>query len=247
MINKIFIVALACCSLSITAATTYSMEAYQCNFADGKSYTDVQRIIPSWNKYADENFSVPYSAAMLRPLLKSESDINFDMAWLGFSNTQEDLGIITDEWLATGSKLAAKFDKAAHCPSYMQYGVFEARRPSVAFEEGGITYWAVSTCSFREGKKGSDLANSDIGWNAFMDSQGHTGGVWRWWPGAGAPNSFEGDFLLNISYSSMAELGRLTDARYQASNDGSLPESILFCDNPRVYIAENVRFEANSD
>ena len=74
-----------------------------------------------------------------------------------------------------------------------------------------------------------------------MDNQDHTGGVWRWWPGAGAPNSFEGDFLMNITYSSMAELGRITDARYQASNNGDLPESILNCDNPRVYIAESVR------
>ena len=45
----------------------------------------------------------------------------------------------------------------------------------------------------------------------------------------------------------MAEFGRMTDARYQASRDGNLPESILICDNPRVYIAENVRFEGNSD
>ena len=51
----------------------------------------------------------------------------------------------------------------------------------------------------------------------------------------------EGDFLMNITYSSMAELGRITDARYQASNDGELPESILNCDNPRVYIAESIR------
>ena len=61
---------------------------------------------------------------------------------------------------------------------------------------------------------------------------------------AGSPNSnFEGDFLLNISYSSMSEMGRIQDARYAAQNAGDLPESILNCDNPRVYIAENVRLE----
>jgi hypothetical protein len=41
----------------------------------------------------------------------------------------------------------------------------------------------------------------------------------------------------------MAEMGRIQDARYTASNNGNLPESILNCDNPRVYIAENVRME----
>ena len=29
-----------------------------------------------------------------------------------------------------------------------------------------------------------------------MDKLGHTGGVWRWVPIAGTPNSFEGDFCL---------------------------------------------------
>ena len=44
-------------------------------------------------------------------------------------------------------------------------------------------------------------------WSNFMDEQGHTGGVWRWWPGAGAPNSFEGDFLMNISSGSTHNIG----------------------------------------
>ena len=152
-----------------------------------------------------------------------------------------DMGTIADEWLATGSKIQAKWDKVVDCPSYGFYGVFEGRAASSDPEEGSQSYWAISSCSFKEGKQGSDLAASDKAWNAFMDKNGHTGGVWRWWPGVGSPNSFEGDFLMNITYSSMAELGRITDARYQASNDGELPESILNCDNPRVYIAESIR------
>ena len=151
------------------------------------------------------------------------------------------MGTIADEWLATGSKIQAKWDKVVDCPSYGFYGVYEGRAASSDPEEGSQSYWAISSCSFKEGKSGSDLAASDEGWNAFMDEQGHTGGVWRWWPGVGAPNSFEGDFLMNITYSSMAELGRITDARYEASNNGELPESILNCDNPRVYITESVR------
>ena len=242
-IIKILILSISICSFSLLADTTYSMEAFQCNYVDGKDYSDVKKILPSWTEHANENFSVPYSAAMLTPYLKAEADVDFDLAWVGFSGTQEQMGTIADEWLGTGSKIQAKWDRVVDCPSYGFYGVFEARAPAETFTEGGTTYWAISACSLKEGKKASDLANSDEEWNAFMTSQGHKGGVWRWWPGAGTPNSFEGDFLLNISYSSMAEMGRIQDARYAASNNGNLPESILNCDNPRVYIAENVRME----
>ena len=240
-LKKLIVLAIALYSISLTAATTYSMEAFQCNYVNGKDYSDVQKILPLWHDHADENFSAPYAAVMLQPYLKSEADVEFDLAWIGFSRTQENMGTIADEWLATGSKVQAKWDKVVDCPSYGFYGVYEGRAASADPEEGSQSYWAISSCSFKEGKTGSDLATSDEGWNAFMDNQDHTGGVWRWWPGAGAPNSFEGDFLMNITYSSMAELGRITDARYQASNNGDLPESILNCDNPRVYIAESVR------
>ena len=240
---KTITITLSIWTTSVAADTTYAMEAFQCNYLNGKDYSDAQKVVPTWNKYADENFSIPYSAVMLTPYLKSESDVDFELAWVGFTGNQEQMGVIADEYLATSNDIQAQWDEVVDCPSYGFYGVYEARDPSEAFVQGENTYWAISSCSFREGKKASDLANSDKGWNAFMNEQGHTGGVWRRWPGAGSPNSFEGDFLLNISYSSMSEMGRIQDARYTAQNSGDLPESILNCDNPRVYIAENVRLE----
>jgi hypothetical protein len=243
ILNKIILLYITIWVTSLSADTTYSMEAFQCDFVNGKDYSDVQKVVPSWTKYADENFSQPYSAALLTPYLKSESEVDFDVAWVGFSGNQEQMGAIADDYLATSASIQAKWDRVVDCPTYGFYGVFEARSPSESFVEGENTYWAISSCSFKEGKQASDLANNDKGWNAFMSDQGFTGGVWRWWPSAGSPNNFEGDFLLNISYSTMAEMGIIQDARYAAQNAGELPESILNCDNPRVYIAENVRLE----
>ena len=223
---KTITITLSIWTTSVAADTTYAMEAFQCNYVNGKDYSDAQKVVPTWNMYADENFSIPYSAVMLTPYLKSESDVDFELAWVGFTGNQEQMGVIADEYLATSKDIQAKWDEVVDCPSYGFYGVYEARDPSEAFVQGENTYWAISSCSFREGKKASDLANSDKAWNAFMNEQGHTGGVWRWWPGAGSPNSFEGDFLLNISYSSMSEMGRIQDARYASQNSGDLPESI---------------------
>ena len=101
-LKKLIVLSLAFYSISLTAATTYSMEAFQCNYVNGKDYSDAQKILPSWHDHADENFSAPYAAVMLQPYLKSEADVEFDLAWIGFSRTQENMGTIADEWLATG-------------------------------------------------------------------------------------------------------------------------------------------------
>ena len=132
----------------LSADTTYSMEAFQCDFVDGKDYSDVQKVVPSWTKYADENFSQPYSAALLTPYLKSESDVDFDVAWVGFSGNQEQMGAIADDYLATSASIQAQWDRVVDCPTYGFYGVFEARSPSESFVEGENTYWAISSCSF---------------------------------------------------------------------------------------------------
>ena len=148
-LKKLIVLAIALYSISLTAATTYSMEAFQCNYVNGKDYSDVQKILPLWHDHADENFSAPYAAVMLQPYLKSEADVEFDLAWIGFSRTQENMGTIADEWLATGSKVQAKWDKVVDCPSYGFYGVYEGRAASADPEEGSQTYWAISSCSFK--------------------------------------------------------------------------------------------------
>jgi hypothetical protein len=173
--NKIILLYITIWVTSLSADTTYSMEAFQCDFVNGKDYSDVQKVVPSWTKYADENFSQPYSAALLTPYLKSESEVDFDVAWVGFSGNQEQMGAIADDYLATSASIQAKWDRVVDCPTYGFYGVFEARSPSESFVEGENTYWAISSCSFKEGKQASDLANNDKGWNAFMSDQGY----WR--------------------------------------------------------------------
>ena len=75
---------------------SYGMEGYQCNVAEGKGMDDIVKFAEkTLNPYADENWSAPYNAFIMTPFLRSE-EIDFDFAWVGFTNNHKELGIIID-------------------------------------------------------------------------------------------------------------------------------------------------------
>ena len=86
---------------------------------------------------------------------------------------------------------------------------------------------------------------NDKVWNSYLDSIGHTGGVWRWWPGGGSDTTASNDFYINIGFNSMAEYGAARDARLQNMIAGSYPDGVADCDQPRVYSANNIKAISN--
>ena len=219
---------------------SYGMEGYQCNLQPGKDLNDVMKFVEeSLNPHADKYWSAPYSGFVMTPFLRSE-EIDFDFAWVGFTNNHKDLGIIQDSWFSeAAASTSEEWASLSDCFSQGYYMAIEARTPTVPFVEGENTYFAVYSCSFKEGKSVKDLAENDKAWNEYNDKRGFTGGVWRWVPGAGTSNSFEGDFFLNVSYNSWEELGEYLDDSFWGKTPR--PESILNCDKPRVYASNNAR------
>tara|TARA_B100000609_G_scaffold193936_1_gene185880 strand:+ start:2216 stop:2980 length:765 start_codon:yes stop_codon:yes gene_type:complete len=220
---------------------SYGMEGYQCDFKDGVNFEDLVAFMEEdLNPYADKNWPVPYSGFYLSPFLRSGDEIAFDVSWVGFTNNHEDMGIVQDSWFSEdASETFSKWESLADCSTQGYYMAIEARTPTVQFTEGDNSIWAIRSCSLNEGKTVEDLLASDKEWNAYMDKIGHTGGVWRWVPVAGTSNSFEGDFYLNISFNSWKEYGSIQDDSFWGSTPK--PESVISCDNPRVYTAFNAR------
>ena len=72
-----------------------------------------------------------------------------------------------------------------------------------------------------------------------MDKLNHSGGVWRWVPISGIADSFEADFLLNVTFNSWEEYGAIQDDIFWGTTQQ--PESVITCDNPRVYSSFNAR------
>ena len=207
--------------------TTFAMEALQCNFQEGKDMDDAMKVISEWKVLANKNFTVPYNAWTLTPLYTSETDFPYAFAWMGFTQNMTDMGTMQDTFQEVGQKTFAKWQKATDCAGQSLFRVVEARAPKYAFTEGQVGYMSISSCSFKEGKSGSDLAESDKAWNAYNDKNGHEGGVYRWWPGPGNPTDSDFDFYLAIGYNSVEAFGKSSDQRMVDMWDDARPESIL--------------------
>ena len=246
MNKKIILISLFISFLGFVSADdhmpiSYGMEGYQCNYKEGVSFNDlIEFMEKDLNPYADKNWPAPYSGFYLTPFLRSGDEIAFDVSWVGFTNNHEDMGIVQDSWFSEdASEIFSRWESLTDCTSQGYYMAIEARTPSIQFVEGKNTFWAIRSCSLNEGKTVEDLLASDKEWNAYMDQLGHTGGVWRWVPVAGTSNSFEGDFLMNISFNSWKEYGSIQDDSFWGNTPR--PESVISCDNPRVYSAFSAR------
>ena len=244
--KNLFIVMLSVFSLSSTLAAddhviSYGMEGYQCNYKDGVTFDDLVSFTQEdLNPYADENWTASYSGFYLTPFLRSSDDVSFDVGWVGFTNNHKDMGKVQDSWFSeTASDTFEKWESLADCSSQGYYMAIEARTPSVEFIEGETTFWSISSCSLNEGKTIEDLLTSDKAWNEYMDKLNHSGGVWRWVPISGIADSFEADFLLNVTFNSWEEYGAIQDDIFWGTTQQ--PESVITCDNPRVYSSFNAR------
>ena len=225
------------------AYRTVTGEVLQCNLKDGKDVNDVLKMVKK--DWYELEYPAPYEGWVLTPTLFSSTDGGYDLAWAGFTFNNVDMGTTLDWFYENGTKVFSKWQNLVDCSSWSHWDIFEARTPTGEFEEGDQNYWAFSSCSFKEGKGVSDLMENDKVWNSYLDSIGHTGGVWRWWPGGGSDTTASNDFYINIGFNSMAEYGAARDARLQNMIAGSYPDGVADCDQPRVYSANNIKAISN--
>ncbi len=89
----------------------------------------------------------------------------------------------------------------------------------------------------------SDLQENSKVWNAYLDKIGFEGGVWRWWPETGSPNSLTHDYWMVASFDSVEQYGEGRDGRFAAMMANTRPEEIHDCDTPRLYKSTNIRLD----
>ncbi|MFL2706430.1 MAG: hypothetical protein ACJ0HC_00780 [Gammaproteobacteria bacterium] len=218
-----------------------AMEGLQCNYADGKDMDDVMKVIGEWNAYGDKNFGAPYSAWIFTPMYRANSDYDFDFMFLGFTNSFKELGRVQDDFQRGAARIEAKWLSVTECNGQGMNLNVEVRAPKEQWEEGGVGYASISSCSFMEGKGMSDLQENSKLWNSYLDKIGFEGGIWRWWPETGSANSLTHDYWMVASFDSVEQYGEGRDGRFAAMMANTRPEEIHNCDIPRLYKSTNIR------
>jgi hypothetical protein len=228
--------------------TFVPVEAFACNFNDGKGPEDLAAVVAEWNAWMDEQDANDYSAITLWPNFYGQR--NFDVGWLGVWPDGNAMGAGMDSWMANGAEMASGFDAVLDCVSHTQFATVRIKAPDESDDDGDDSFvLSFSNCSFEEDATMDQLSAAQKEWNAYADEHGFVGGSWMMWPVWGESADADYDFKSVSSAPNYTALGanwaKFADGHYEKSNE--LFEELLDCDSARVYTAMAVRSAEDDD
>ena len=218
-----------------------AIDAYQCNFNDGKNRADLDKVVAKWNKWMDDSKGTPYTAWVMTPVLSS-TNMPLDVVWLGAWQNGNDMGKGMQQWAGNNTGLAADFDSVITCGEHSNAASVNIRPPAKDWPgTSGIAVF--SNCTVAEGKTVQEAMAAHRQWAAYLDSVGSKAGMWAFFPGAGNNNP-GWDYKIVSSYPDFVAYG----ADWEAYTNGQgwakgqqIAGGIVSCDSPRVYQSTTVR------
>ncbi len=220
-----------------------AVEIYTCSYADGKGAADLDKVIAKWNKWADDQGMADYSAWTLTPFY-SGPEQDFDVLWLGVTQTGKSMGAAQDMWIANGGSLGDEFNKVIPCNSHSLVAAVQFKAPPKR-EDPTSAVLDFSDCTIGEGKHFStDVAPALKAWSGVMTENGSTAGMWAFFPVNGGGGE-EFDFKYVESHGNYTEQGADFDSYDPAKAREIFPYGLLDCDSSRSYIATNRRMAAS--
>ena len=221
------------------------VEVYTCNYADGKGPADLDRVIAKWSKWADDQEYNDYSAWTMTPFYSSPEQ-EFDVIWMGVTETGQGMGAAQDSWLANGGELAADFDSVSPCNAHSLFAAVNVKKPPER-EDRSSAVISFSDCTIGEGHSFSEEVMPALNaWGEFRSSHGSTAGHWVFFPVYGGGGE-EYDFKLVVGHGNHADAGSDFDNYDPAKAREIFPQGMLDCDSSRVYNAKNIRMAEGDD
>jgi hypothetical protein len=222
-----------------------AVEVYTCNYADGKGPADLDKVVANWNKWADDQGVSDYSAWTLTPFYSSPEQ-EFDVIWMGVTETGEGMGAAQDSWLANGGAMQAEFDSVSPCNAHSMFAAVQFKDPPDREDPSSVVI-SFSDCTIGDGKSFSeDVAPALKAWGEFRAGHGSTAGHWVFFPVYGGGGE-EYDFKSVTSNSNYAAAGADFDNYDPAKAREIFPRGMLDCDSSRSYIATNRRMAESDD
>lgn len=217
------------------------VEAFACNYNDGKGPADLEKVNAKWNAWMDDEGQDDYFAATMTPHYYGEWP--FDVAWIGVWRDGNAMGTGTDMWITEGSELSAAYGEVVSCAAHTNFASQRVQTAPDTGEEGdGAFVVAFSNCSMEEGKKFDEYLAAAKEWDTYAAENGIHESAWVWWPVWGESNN-DYDFKSVVAMPDHTTAG----ANWQAYSEGHFRKSnelfrdLLDCDVSRLYDAKVVR------
>ena len=220
------------------------VEIYTCKYADGMGPADLDAVIEKWNAWSDEQEVNDYSAWILTPFYAS-SEQDFDVIWMGVTETGHAMGVSQDLWLANGSELQAMFDRVTPCDAHSLFAALQFKAPPEREDPSSVVI-SFRDCKIADGKSfADDVAPANAAWAEYRTAQGSTSGHWTFFPAYGGGGE-DYDYKAVGSYGSHAEHGTDWD-NFDPAKGREIFGGVSDCDSARVYNAKNIRMAESDD
>jgi len=221
-----------------------AVEIYTCSYADGKGAADLDKVIAKWNKWADDQGLTDYSAWTMTPFYSSPEQ-DFDIIWLGATQTGKSMGAVQDMWIANSGTLGEDFDSVTPCDSHSMHAAVEFKAPPKREDESSFVL-DFSDCTIGDDYHFStDVAPALTAWSEYRAAQDSTAGMWAFFPVNGGGGE-EYDFKFVVSHRNYTAKGVDFDNYEPAKAREIFPYGMLSCDSSRSYVTTNIRM-AESD
>ncbi len=220
------------------------VEIYTCSYAEGMGPADLDAVIAKWNAWADEREMNDYSAWTLTPFYAGPEQ-EFDVIWMGVTETGQAMGAAQDDWIANGGELQAMFDRVAPCDAHGLFAAVQFKEPPDREDSSSVVV-SFRDCKIADGKSfADDVAPAMAAWAEFRTGHGSTAGHWAFFPAYGGGGE-EYDFKAVGSYGSHAEHGTDWD-NFDPDKAREIFGGVSDCDSARVYNATNRRMAASDE
>ena len=209
-----------------------------CNFRDGKSMRDLDKVSAQFRQYANKN-DFAYAAWTLTP--QFHNDIGFDVGWLGAWPDSEAFGISMEKWHSTGSGIAADFDKVVDCSGRHELAVsLPINAPDGTPEDGVLMFYA---CTLRDGISMDAAYFAHLKAGTVMKGMGSLAVSWMFQPAIGA-GDIDFDYYHVLGFYRYSDMGATMEM--YANNGGKKAQqkilaSVSSCVTPVVFDAISVR------
>jgi hypothetical protein len=222
------------------------LEAFTCNYNDGKGSADLDAAVEKWSAYMDENGADKYLAMTVTPQMHGPDA--FDVGWLGVAPTGELMGQGRDGFRANGGESAAAFADVLDCDSHSQFATMQVKEPPERETPRSLVL-SFSDCNVEEGREFSEVFAGMDAWAAYQAENGYNAGTWVLFPAYGSGDE-DFDFKVVNAYDNHAGMGR--DFDLYGTGGGYVKRreimgSMLDCDVSRVYDATVHRVISEDD
>jgi hypothetical protein len=209
-----------------------------CNFRDGKSMKDLEKVNARFRQYANKN-DFAYAAWVLTP--QYHAGAGFDVGWLGAWPDSESFGVSMEKWNAAGNEVAAEFNQVIDCSlRHEMASSLPINAPESTPVNGVVMFYQ---CNLNDGKTLNDAYAAHLESGQAMKARGSLAMSWFYSPAVGA-GGIDYDYYHVVAFSRYSDMGATMEMYVNGGGQQEQQKilgSVTSCKTPVVLDALSVR------